>query len=197
MFVSATKGFQNKSFNSSKPFVPITETRTGSCCPNLVYLWFLSEVTFTHSYFQTIWPKQVAHAQPYPPFGTILPPLICVIRDTMCASSTPCFCSSADELLPVLIEFKPDALVIYDDGFNYLTKMCLSNMREAAFKMQKHALNHNCKVIVTSSDASDHAEKYLNNGAHFVITGEAEHTYCLINAFKRRNGFWKYQRTGF
>ncbi len=25
----------------------------------------------------------------------------------------------------------PDYLVIYDDGFNYLTKMCLTNMRQA------------------------------------------------------------------
>ena len=28
---------------------------------------------------------------------------------------------------------------MYDDGFNYLTKMCLTNMREAAFKMIKLA----------------------------------------------------------
>ncbi len=144
------------------------------------------KLLFTHSYFRQFDPKQVAHAQPYPPLGTILAAAYMRDQGYDVRLFDTMFCSSADELLPVLIEFKPDALVIYDDGFNYLTKMCLSNMREAAFKMQKHALNHNCKVIVTSSDASDHAEKYLNNGAHFVITGEAEHTLLhLINAFKK------------
>jgi len=30
---------------------------------------------------------------------------------------------------------RPRYLVIYDDGFNYLTKICLTRMREAAFEM--------------------------------------------------------------
>ena len=77
----------------------------------------------------------------------------------------------------------PDFLVIYDDGFNYLTKMCLTNMREAAFKMIKLAKERGCTVIVSSSDSTDHYEQYLQEGADFILLGEAEQTLSeLIDA---------------
>jgi len=128
-------------------------------------------------------PKQVAHAQAYPPLGTIWGAAVLresgndvMLFDTM-------FANSPEEILPVLYSYWPDVLVIYDDGFNYLTKMCLSNMREAAFKMQHFAKSLGCKVIVTSSDSADHFEKYLKNKADFVIIGEAEYTLLeLINS---------------
>ena len=66
--------------------------------------------------------------------------------------------------------------MLYDDGFNYLTKMCLTNMREAAFGMLKMARAKGCVTIVSSSDATDHYAEYLTEGADFVIIGEAEHT---------------------
>ncbi|MDC1162232.1 radical SAM protein, partial [Tenacibaculum sp.] len=79
----------------------------------------------------------------------------------------------------------PDVFVIYDDGFNYLTKMCLTNMREAAFEMILKAKNRNCKVVVCSSDATDHYEKYLEAGADFIIQGEGEVTLNeLVNTLQ-------------
>lgn len=134
------------------------------------------KLLFTHSYFRNFDPKQVAHAQPYPPLGTILAAALLRENKFKVQLFDTMFSSSAEEILPALDEFKPDVLVIYDDGFNYLTKMCLSNMRDAAFKMQAYAKNKGCKVIVTSSDAADHAEKYLDHAADFVIVGEAENT---------------------
>lgn len=86
------------------------------------------------------------------------------------------FVSDPVEVTVALTESKPDFFVIYDDGFNYLTKMCLTNMREAAFSMCKIAKAEGCTVIVSSSDSTDRYESYLNEGADFVIIGEAEHT---------------------
>ncbi len=84
-----------------------------------------------------------------------------------------------------LKRLNPTYLVIYDDGFNYLTKMCLTNMREAAFKMIQLGKNNGCRVIVNSSDATDHYEKYLDKGADFVIQGEGELTLLeLIDTLK-------------
>lgn len=145
------------------------------------------KLLFTHSYFLQFDPKQVAHSQPYPPLGTIFAASLLrengfdvKLFDTM-------FCTHPDEIIPLLDSYKPDALIVYDDGFNYLTKMCLSNMRDAAFVMQGHAKKRNCKVIVTSSDAADHSEKYLANNADFVIVGEAEYSLLeLMNALKNK-----------
>ncbi|MDB5062651.1 MAG: radical protein, partial [Mucilaginibacter sp.] len=62
---------------------------------------------------------------------------------------------------------------------------CLTNMREAAFKMCKLAKARGCTVIVSSSDSTDRYAEYLAEGADFVILGEAEHTLLeLINNLK-------------
>ncbi len=145
------------------------------------------KLLFTHSYFLQFDPKQVAHSQPYPPLGTILAAALLRENKYNVQLFDTMFSHSPDEIIPTLKNYKPDVLVVYDDGFNYLTKMCLSNMREAAFKMQALAKQHGCKVIMTSSDAADHYEKYLNNGADFVIIGEAE--YTLLELVKALNNY--------
>jgi anaerobic magnesium-protoporphyrin IX monomethyl ester cyclase len=78
--------------------------------------------------------------------------------------------------LPHLQKHQPKFFVIYDDGFNYLTKMCLTNMREAAFEMIQLAKQQGCIVIVSSSDSTDRYEMYLDKGADFILLGEAELT---------------------
>lgn len=134
------------------------------------------KILFSHSYFLQFDPKQVSHGQPYPPLGTIWAAALLRQHGFEVALFDTMFAHSPEEIIPELDRFKPDVLVMYDDGFNYLTKMCLSNMREAAFRMQHLARQYGCTVIVTSSDAADHYEKYLNNDADFVIAGEAEYT---------------------
>jgi anaerobic magnesium-protoporphyrin IX monomethyl ester cyclase len=120
--------------------------------------------------------KQVAHARPYPPLGTIWAAALLREHGFEVSLFDTMFAEDPDDILMALQGFKPDVLVIYDDGFNYLTKMCLSNMREAAFRMQFLAKESGCKVVTASSDASDHFEQYLEQGADFVISGEAEYT---------------------
>ena len=64
--------------------------------------------------------------------------------------------------------------------------MCLTNMRKAAFKMIQLAKGCGCIVIISSSDATDRFEMYLNEGADFVLLGEAEITLLkLINSIQR------------
>ena len=134
----------------------------------------MPSVLLTHSYFLYLDPKQEEAGNAYPPLGTLyaascLKELGYEVRlfDAMLAKSP-------GELLPVLQNAQPDFLVVYDDGFNYLTKMCLTNMREAAFEMSKMAKAQGAKVVVCSSDSTDHYEKYLDHGADAVILGEGE-----------------------
>jgi anaerobic magnesium-protoporphyrin IX monomethyl ester cyclase len=134
------------------------------------------KILFTHSYFYKLDPKQWRFKQPYPPLGTMLAAAVAreaghqvVLFDTNLRDSPL-------ELVPLLAVEKPDCVVIYDDGFNYLTKMCLTTMREAAFVMAAESRKRGCTVIVSSSDAADHYEKYLEHGADFVIRGEGEET---------------------
>lgn len=136
----------------------------------------MEKVLFTHSYFYKLDPKQWRMKQPYPPLATIQ--AAAVVREnghTVRLFDTN-LRDSPEELTPVLGTFAPQYLVLYDDGFNYLSKMCLTNMRDAALAMIDHGKKAGCTVIVSSSDATDHAEKYLGAGADFVISGEGEVT---------------------
>lgn len=130
-----------------------------------------------------------SRAAPYPPYGTLY--AAALMRE--CGFEVALFDTnlkkSADEILPVLSAMQPDYLVLYDDGFNYLTKMCLTRMREAAFDLIRYGKEHGCTVIVNSSDAADHSGEYLAKGADFVILGEGEITLReLVTALNRENG---------
>src|SRR5678810_824862 len=134
----------------------------------------MKNVLFTHSYFLRFDPKQWKTAQPYPPLGTLYAAALMrengykvELYDTMFTADPAAVTVSIDA-------HKPTYFIVYDDGFNYLTKMCLTNMREAAFRMSKLAKERGCTVIISSSDSTDHYERYIDEGADFILLGEAE-----------------------
>lgn len=145
------------------------------------------KVLFTHSYFLQFDIKQLNTNTPYPPLATIYAASLLRENGHEVKVADIQFAKSAEEIRRYFDDFKPDLFVIYDDGFNYLTKMCLTNMRHAAFKMQQIAKEFNIPVIVSSSDATDHIEKYCAEGADYIIIGEAEQTLLeLTEAFKNK-----------
>lgn len=125
--------------------------------------------------------KQFKQRKPYPPLATIQAAAYLRKHNYEVELFDTNFAYTADEIIPYL-EQDPDVLVIYDDGFNYLTKMCLTNMREAAYDMIAYAKQKDIPVFVSSSDSTDHFEEYLKKGADAVILGEADETLLhLIN----------------
>ena len=147
----------------------------------------MSDVLIASSYFYKLDSKQWRFKQPYPPLGTLL--AASVIRNLGfnislfdgSLKNSPC------EIGKYLKQESPRYLVIYDDGFNYLTKMCLTVMREASFTMAEEGKRNKCTVIISSSDASDHYEKYLSHGVDYVIRGEGEETLKeLLQTLERK-----------
>ena len=142
----------------------------------------MKSILFTHSYFLRFDPKQWQLGQPYPPLGTLYAAALMRENDYKVSLFDTMFVTGPEEVIPAIETHKSNFFVICDDGFNYLTKMCLTNMREAAFSMCKVAKAEGCTVIVSSSDSTDRYQEYLNEGADFVIIGEAEHTLLeLVN----------------
>ena len=70
----------------------------------------------------------------------------------------------------------PCLVVVCEDDFNFLTKMCLSRNRELAFWTAKLARAHGCPAAVHGSDATDRIEEYLQAGFDYVLIGEVEET---------------------
>lgn len=146
----------------------------------------MTKILVTHSYFYKRDPKQWRFRQPYPPLGTLL--AAAVLREMGFDVSVfdTNLKDGSEEFEESLRVVDPKYLVIYDDGFNYLTKMCLTNMRQAAFLMAETAKSRGSTVIVSSSDATDHYEKYFPHGVDFVVRGEGEETLReLLSALER------------
>lgn len=144
----------------------------------------MSDVLVSHAYFYQLDAKQWKNKTPYPPLGTLY--AVSYLKEN--GFSVSFFDNNLkegpDEITPTLIRLQPTVFVLYDDGFNYLTKMCLTDMRAAAFKMIETAKSIGAKVVVSSSDSTDHYEMYLNAGADVVINGEGEISLkAVINSF--------------
>lgn len=147
----------------------------------------MANILFSHSYFLRFDPKQWKGGQPYPPLATMYAAALMRENNYDVALFDTMFAHEANEVVAQIEKHKPAYFVIYDDGFNYLTKMCLTNMREAAFTMCKLAKERGCTVIISGSDSTDHYEQYLNEGADFVLLGEAELTLLeLVNALEKK-----------
>jgi radical SAM superfamily enzyme YgiQ (UPF0313 family) len=136
----------------------------------------MMKILLTHSYFLKRDPKQLKNNRPYPPLATLYAAAILRANGFTVQLADLQFVSSPSTIKTYIEAFAPDALVIYDDAFNYLNKMCLTNMRSAAFEMQAIAKKYNLPVIVSSSDATDHLEQYFINGADYILIGEGEQT---------------------
>jgi hypothetical protein len=85
----------------------------------------MENILFTHSYFLRFDPKQWKTAQPYAPIGTMYAAALMRENGYNVAVHDTMFSYSPQEVLPHIQKHVPKFFVIYDDGFNYLTKMCL------------------------------------------------------------------------
>lgn len=129
-------------------------------------------ILVAHSYFLRFDAKQFARAKPYPPLATLQ--VAALLRrlghhvglfDAMLATGTPAFDTQ-------LAATRPDVVLLYEDNYNYLSKMCLAKMREAACTMVASARRAGARVIVAGSDASDAPDVYLAAGAEVALRGE-------------------------
>jgi len=136
----------------------------------------MKKILFTHSYFYRFDTKQWDTKQPYPPLGTIYAASVMREAGYDVSLFDTALIDTPEKIIQVIGKQKPDYVVIYDDGFNYLTKMCLTNMREAAFRMAEIAKEKGITIIASSSDSADHYEKYIAHGVDFVVIGEGEIT---------------------
>lgn len=136
----------------------------------------MPEILLGQAYYLRFDPKLWRARQPYPPLGTLYAASYLRERGHSVALFDAMLASSVAEWAAALDREQPRLAVIYEDSFNYLSKMCLLRMREAALDMIDHARRRGCPVVVSGSDATDRPDLYLARGAAAVILGEGEIT---------------------
>ena len=136
----------------------------------------MAEILFANTYFLKHDPKEYRNMNLYAPLGTLYAAAYVQQKGYTAAVFDTMLADSEEDLRTSLELHKPKYMVIYDDTFNYLTKMCLTRMREAAFRMGEIAKDFGCTVIVSGSDSVDHLEKYFLHKVDYAICGEGEQT---------------------
>jgi anaerobic magnesium-protoporphyrin IX monomethyl ester cyclase len=131
---------------------------------------------FAHGHLLRHDTKQLAIGKPYPPLATLFAAAYARSKGHEVALFDPMLDEDTEGFVAALVHGRPDVVVLYDDSFNWFTKMCLSRMREAAFGMIAAARARGVPVVVCGHDAADDPEAYLRAGAEFVIVGEGELT---------------------
>ncbi|WP_102256169.1 B12-binding domain-containing radical SAM protein [Xanthomonas arboricola] len=130
------------------------------------------KIQVSHSYFLRYDPKQWERGKPYPPLATLQVAALLRERGHALSLFDAMLADDVQDYTGALQQAQPDLVVFYEDNFNFLTKMCLSRMREAACQMIAQARAAGCRVLVAGSDASDNPDVFLAAGAHAVLIGE-------------------------
>ena len=146
----------------------------------------MADILLTHSYHLYYDSKQVRKMQPYPPLGTLYAAALLRQAGYSVAVFDTMLKSPEAGIREALDRHRPKVVVVYEDNFNFLSKMCLTRMREVAYDILEASRESGATVLANGSDASDHAEEYLKEGFLCVLMGEAEWT--LLDLVRKLEG---------
>src|SRR3974390_2895774 len=139
-------------------------------------------VLVCNSYFLRFDQKQLMRAKPYPPLATLqVASMLDLVGHDVSVFDATLSDGIADYDVKLRL-VRPQVVLFYEDNFNYLSKMCLGKMREAACEMIADAHRSGARVICAGSDASDAPEPYLRSGADLVLLGEGLSTLFKLLA---------------
>ena len=125
-----------------------------------------------HSYYLRLDQKQVQRAKPYPPLATLQVAAMLRKVGHQVSFFDAMLADGIDEYESLLQAARPQLVLIYEDNFNFLSKMCLGAMRRAACAMIASAQHAGARVIAAGPDVSDSPKPYLRAGADVALIGE-------------------------
>ncbi len=140
----------------------------------------MAQVLLTHSYHLPFDPKQLRKMQPYMPIGTLYAGTALRENGISVVAMDPMLEEPSAKLDSLLATCKPQIVAVYEDDFNFLSKMCLTRMRDVAWKIAKTARSMGAITVVHGSDSTDNPLLFLENGFDYVLCGEAEGTLVRL-----------------
>lgn len=132
------------------------------------------DILLTHAYHLAYDQKQVRKMQPYRPLGTLYAAAALRSAGFSVALFDTMLRDPEREFSDFFAQHSPRVVALYEDDFNFLSKMCLTRMREVAWHISRIAKERGVPVVAHGSDATDHSEMFLDHGVDYILRGEAE-----------------------
>src|SRR6201996_4750794 len=104
--------------------------------------------------------------KPYSPLSTLLLASLLRRNGHRVAMFDATFAPGVEDFEAALNAQRPDVVVIMEDNFNFLTKMCTSVRRDSALAMIAAARARGCRIAVNGPDAAANPAVYLAAGGH-------------------------------
>ncbi len=136
----------------------------------------MADILVTHCNHLFFDQKQLRRMQPYPPLQTIMASAQLRKAGFHVAFFDVTFQAPEAGFREALSRHKPRLVVICEDHFNFVSKMCLKRNRDLAFSMARIAREVGIPIAISSSDSADHTSTYLARSVDIVVIGEPEHT---------------------
>ncbi len=146
----------------------------------------MTDILLGHAFFLKNDPKQIRKMKPYPPLGTLYAASALRGAGYSVALFDAMLAEDETEFDACLAAYQPSYVVLYEDQFNFLNKMCLNHVREATCHMSKRSRAAGATVIAAGSDVTDAPEAYFAHGVQYALLGEAEHS--LIELIETLSG---------
>jgi anaerobic magnesium-protoporphyrin IX monomethyl ester cyclase len=131
-------------------------------------------IQLAHSNFLTRDSKQQERMKPYSPLSTLIAAALLRREGHEVALFDATFEQGLDAFEAKLDAVRPDALLLIEDNFNFLTKMCTTARRQSALAMIALAAERGCRIAVNGPDSADNPAVYLCAGADAIVLGEGE-----------------------
>lgn len=146
-------------------------------------------ILLAHSNFLARDSKQHARMKPYSPLSTLIAAALLRKNGHEVALFDATFETGIDAFEARLDKLRPSIVLLMEDNFNFLTKMCTTARRDSALAMIGLAVARGGRVAVNGPDASDNPAIYLCAGADAVVLGEGEMAMLdLANCWSLPNG---------
>src|SRR6516164_3766953 len=127
--------------------------------------------------------------KPYSPLSPLLLAALLRKNGHEVALFDATFAAGVEEFETALDAHRPSLVVVMEDNFNFLTKMCTSGRRDSALAMIAAARARDVRVAVNGPDAADNPAIYLAAGADAVALGEGEAALAeLVRAWEFAGG---------
>ena len=120
--------------------------------------------------------------QPYVPIGTLYAATALRDRDISVTVLDTMLNTPGESFRAALQRVHPKIVVVYEDDFNFLSKMCLTRMREVAWEIAKASRETGAITVVHGSDSTDNPALFLASGFDYVLCGEAEEVLATLCA---------------